>query len=267
MRIMLLSFFLSLQVIGHAQREFPPLHMPRSQFRFAVMPALYQKLDVQNTGAPFMQTPIGFGGEATISYAHQIWKGFGITLGVGYGLVPYAIHYQAAIGPGSVFENTVYDQGPGSFSSAPITDFNSIFTVPLTLEKRIKLDSEENIFLNLEAGIKWNGKASGISTTHGESSAILQVDGVDESITFLEYEHTNEIDFEFISYMFKAGLFHINRRSNSWQWNLVFQYTPYTMITGNYSFSNLGVESFGTLEQRNSYIGLEVVYGLTLNER
>jgi hypothetical protein len=243
-----------LQAQGYDTHKYGPC----SQLRFSAMPALYNKLTYVNIGPELFGSSVGVGGEFVISYGQAIWKGFGINVGLGFGVVPHNFYMHRF--PDSL--NTLPDDGfPISLNSSSRMDY--IFTFPILVEKKFRISQEDKVFLNLEAGIKWNFQLNGNYTATGRFGATTE-DGI--PIDF-RYRLINENQAEFISYVFKVGLLKMNRVENSFSWNLVVQHSPSPMFTGIYQFNELGFESFGTMEHHNSYIGMELIYGLSLGRK
>lgn len=229
-----------------------------SQIRFSAMPAFYNNLDYQNIGAPLFKSRVGLGGEFVVSYGQEFWKGFGINVGAGFGFVPYNFSFDIITDTSSILAGN-----PGLSGQFPNRNAQLILTFPVLIEKKFLLSREEKLFLNLEAGIKWNIKTSGFGTSGGSYGT--RTDG-GEDVTYFEYRFVFGEPIEFISYVFKAGLFKMNRRDNSFSWNLVLQRSFATMLNGTYQFNELGFESLGTTQQYNSYVGLELIYGLSLSK-
>jgi len=222
------------------------------------MPALYNNLDYQNVGAPLFRSSVGLGGEFVVSFGQEFWKGFGINAGAGIGFVPYNFSFDLVTDTSSIIAGN-----PGRSGQFPNRNMEFLLTFPILIEKKILLSREEKLFLNLEAGIKWNMKTSGFGFSGGAYGA--QTDG-GEDVRYFEYRFFFGEPIEFISYVFKAGLFSFNKRGNSFSWNLVLQHSPSRMVTGTYQFNELGFISFGTTELHNSYVGLEFIYGLSLSK-
>lgn len=231
---------------------------PCSQIRFSVMPALYNNLDYQNVGVELFRSSVGVGGEFVVSYGQAIWKGLGINAGVGFGLVPYNFSM------GMLPESSAFSDEDFSLSFSPNRNMDLIFTFPVMLEKKFLLVLEDRLFMNIEAGVKWNIKSRGNFTSRG-SYGTWTDDG--ENIRYFECRFTNADEVEFISYVFKAGLLKVNRRGNSFSWNIVLQQSSSRLFTGTYAFDEFDFESFGTTELHNSYIGMELIYALTLDRK
>ncbi len=241
---------------AHAQQNYYDENQLLSQIRFSGMPALYNNLDYQNIGAPLFKSRVGLGGEFVVSYGQEFWKGFGLNVGAGIGFVPYNFSFDLVTDTSSILADN-----PGLSGQFPNRNTQFLLTFPILIEKKFLLSREEKLFLNLEAGIKWNIKTSGFGTSGGSYGT--RTDG-GEDVTYFEYRFFFGEPTEFISYVFKAGLFKMNRRDNSFSWNLVLQQSFATMLNGTYQFNELGFESHGTTQLYNSYVGLELIYGLSL---
>ena len=255
MRLLFIPF-LCLSTLLQAQVYDTDKYGPFSQIRFSAMAALYNNLTYENVGPELLRSSVGVGGEFVVSYGQAIWKGVGINIGLGFGLVPYNFSM-------NTIPDSVGTISGATFSYNPSKNMDYIFTFPLLVEKKFALSMEDRLFLNLEAGIKWNFQIKGNYTGGGRYGTISD-DG--DHIEF-RYSLTNENQAEFISYVIKAGLLKFNRVENSFSWNLVLQHSPTPMFTGTYEFNELDFESFGTMEHHNSYIGMELIYGLSLGRK
>lgn len=70
----------------------------------------------------------------------------------------------------------------------------------------------------------------------------------------------------FLTYYFKVGLLEVCK-NKALKISMVMQYSPDPIGAGSYEFKELGFESYGTTEQRNNYIGVEMSYGITLMKK
>ena len=258
LRILLFSLLLvgtKLQAQGYDNTKYGPF----SQLHFSVMPALYNNLDYQNIGEEMFKSNASFGGQVGISYSQAFWKGFGIDLGAAVQFVAYDFTYVLRPDSFSVLA------GETGFSNSPNGGSEMLFTFPVLLQKKIRLYPDDRLFLNLEAGINWNIKSSAGFTSRG-SHGTLGLNG--EIVRFFEYRFTNADEMEFMSYAFKVGLVKVNRRGNSIHWNIVLHRNTSTrLLTGTYQFNEVGFPSFGTIDLYNNYIGMEFIYGLSLDTR
>ena len=250
---------LCLSTLLQAQGYDTDKYGPYSQFRFSLMPALYNKLDYENEGVELFKTSVGVGGEIVIYYGHSIWKGFGINVGAGVAFVPYNFSFDLVTDSSSIIAGN-----PGTLGQTPHRSAKILWTFPIMIEKKFLLFSDDGIFLNLEAGIKWNIKTAGNANFGGAYFAQTE-DG--EDVRYFEYRFMNVGENEFISYAFKAGLMKVNKRGNTFNWNLVFHRSPARLMTGTYQFNELGFESSGTTDLYNNYIGIEMIFGLSLDKK
>ncbi len=232
---------------------------PYSQIRFSAMPALYNNLDYENVGPQLYKSSVGVGGEVVVSYGQSIWKGFGVNGGIGIGFVPYNFSFDLVTDTSSSIAGD-----PGVLGQIPNRHAEFLLTIPMLIEKKFLLSPIEKLFLNIEAGIKWNLKFNSFTTSGGSYWARAESG---EDVEYFEYRFTNITESDIISYVLKAGLFKVNRRGNSFSWNMVLQRSPATILRGTYQFNELGFESFGTNNLYNNYIGLEFIYGLSLGEK
>jgi len=222
------------------------------------MAALYNNLDYENEGAHLFMSSAGQGGEFVISYGQAIWKGFGINVGGGIGFVPYNFSFEALPDTGSIISDD-----PGALDHTPHRSAELILTFPMLIEKKFLLFPEDKLFLNLEAGIKWNLVLN--NNTSGGGYWTRTDDGDD--LRYFNYRFTNVGNSNLTSFVFKAGLLKVNRKNNSFTWNMVLQRSFSSILRGTYQFNELGYESSGTTELYNNYIGMELIYGLSLGKK
>ena len=128
---------------------------PYSQFRFSIMPALYNNLEYENEGVPLYKSSVGLGWDIVVSYGHSFWKGFGINVGAGVAFVPYNFSFDLITDTSSIIAGN-----PGTLGRIPHRSAKIIWTFPVMIEKKFLLFPEDRIFLNLEAGVKWNIKSA-----------------------------------------------------------------------------------------------------------
>ncbi len=221
-------------------------------------------MDIYTIGAPLLTSKPGIGGEVSISFSQQIAMGFGVNIGVGLGMIPYNFSYNFNTPPGAPL-NPGPDHGDTqNLSSLPNNNSVGVFTFPITVNKLFRLHPEKNLFLNLEAGIKYNSKTSFPFAASGTHS--ISIDG-GMQFEYFNYRLESAGSNSFLAYTFKAGLHSFNKRFNSFHMNIVYQFAPPTILTGTFQFQDIGVQSQGTMELKQSYFGIEFAYGLTLGKK
>lgn len=235
-----------------------------SQIRFSVTTGLYDRMNIYTIGAPLLTSKPGIGGEASITFSQQIAMGFGINIGIGLGMIPYNFSYDFNTPPGAPLNPGPAPGDTQNLSSLPNNNSEGVFTFPISVNKIFRLHPEKNLFLNLEAGIKINSKTSFPFTSSGTHS--ISIDGGSQ-FDYFNYRLESAGSNSFLAYTFKAGLLRFNKRFNSFHMNFVYQFSPPTILTGTYAFENIGVQSEGTMELQQSYLGIEFAYGLTLGNK
>ena len=235
-----------------------------SQIHFSVTPGLYNRMDIYTIGAPILTSKTGIGGEASITFSQQIAMGFGVNIGVGLGMIPYNFSYNFNTPPGAPLNPRPDHGDTQNLSSLPNNNSEGVFTFPITVNKLFRLHPEKNLFLNLEAGIKYNSKTSSPFAASGSHS--ISIDG-GMQFEYFNYRLESAGSNSFLAYTFKAGLLRFNKRFNSFHMNIVYQFAPPTILTGTYHFDNIGVQSEGTMEIKQSFFGIEFAYGLTLGNK
>jgi hypothetical protein len=253
-------FTISLQ----AQSIGGPNHRPANQIRFSITPSLYNKLSIVNSGESLFKSSPGLGGEAMISYSQFLSKGFRLNGGVGLSVIPYNYSYNFPVPEGSIFFDD--PNRPPVFTTYGINPHQEqiVYTLPFSLQKTFALSKNNNMHLNVEAGLKINLKeAYPYKFGHTSSTHISD----DEVAQFFAFGMLSDQQRTFVSYVFKAGLLTYNSRNNSYHCNLVFQYSPAVIGYGYYEFYGMGFVNYGTVEQHVNYLGLEISYGLTIEKK
>jgi hypothetical protein len=260
--LILTTVSISSQLI--AQTKGGPNRNHLGQIRFSITSALCDKLKIQNTGESLFKSSSSPGAEVILSYSQPIINGLRLNAGFGWSYISYNYSYHFLIPPGSIFDTG--SNSPQYFTTHGVNprEIQSGFTFPITLQQNIDLNRNNSWKLNLEIGIKLNGKES-FPYGSGSSSFVSFID--QPAVEYFRFDYNSAGKSNFISYTFKTGLIKYNANNNSFHCNLVLQASPAIFATGSYKFSELGFDSFGTVEQHANYLGLEFAYGLTFHER
>ncbi len=242
--------FFSTVIIG---QETKPI--PFSQIRFSLGINGYQPLKIENFGEKLIKSRPMPGTACQITFHQSLFKqGYGLNLGLGLEFDPFNIGYKFDTPKGSNLYSGPNDAGFDSFMYIWINQ--AIYTLPLGIEKRF---DNKYFKSTLEFGLKLNklvaypyviSKTDLYQTVQGEGLKVF---------SFAQYE-TKEY---FLTYYVKAGINEFGKRK-AWKLNLVAQYSPTVIGSGSFQFKELGFESYGTTKQRNNYLGVELVYNLTL---
>jgi len=260
--ILSISTFLCFKL--NAQEAITQYKKQPNRIRFSVSPVFYQPLHINNIGEPLLMSTPSFGGDASISYSQRLKGGFRINGGIGWSIISYNYGYHFLIPPGSIFDTGSNQVDYFTTHGTHLHNDQAAIIFPFSLQKIFTAKKNHSWQYNLELGFKINFKQ--LYPYSGSGSHLSYVEGQD----YVEYFNMNiesTGDKRFTSYFFKAGLVKFNSRYNTWHCNLVYQYSPATIGTGAYYFSNLGFDSYGSLEQNANYLGLEIIYGLTLSKK
>lgn len=250
MRLFLvLSLTILLEIIVNGQET-----VPISQFRLSLGINAYQPLKINNTGERLIKSKPMPAPAGQISFHQEIANNFSVNIGVGLEFDPYCIGYN--FDSPDKFNSGPSDPGMKNFDKIWI--HQAMYTVPLGIEKSIR----NSVLKSLELGLKYNYL---VAYPYEISSGVSYqaVDGKTYDIFRYQQFETKQ---NFITYYIKVGVLDINKKK-SLRLNAVAQYSPDAIGTGSYKFMELGFESYGTTKQRNNYIGVELVYGLTLMKR
>ena len=234
-----------------------------SQIRFSVTPALYSPLEINSRGASILYSDPAFGGEYAITFSKMLGSGFGLEAGLGIATIPYNYSYDFEPAPGSPLHDGSPVGSSNFFVSPPTSYSEGAIIFPFTLVKIVPLNQKNHLFLNFAAGFKLNIMSGFPYSGSARYSSRM---GEDPAIQFLRYEYDSATE-SYMAYNFKVGLINFNERFNSFHCNIVGQYSPATLVTGTFEFQELGYLSEGTTEVHNTFIGLELAYGLSLGKK
>lgn len=233
--------------------------LSRSYVKFSGSAFLSDKLNLANNGTSLLSTSAGLGGEATILFSTPIFKNFNINTGIGWSVYSYNYSYHFLVPEGGIFDTGT---NPVPFFTTRGYDPHEekiIYTIPISLQKVFQI--KNTIDFSLEAGVKINIKES---FPYGlQSRSIFQFNDHTKA-EYFRYDFESSGKKTFTSYIIKTGLTKRNNRGNLYHFNIVYHYSPAIIGIGDYEFSNLGFESFGTMKQHVNYFGLEIGYGLSL---
>lgn len=234
-----------------------------AQIRFNITAFLSDRLNLENSGTPLLSSSSRLGGEASILYSHPLLQNFRLNAGLGWSIYSYNYSYHFLVPPGSIFDtgsNTVPFFTTRGYD--PHVE-NIIFTIPLSVQNTFNLIVKNKVEANLEAGIKLNLKEK---FPYGlQSRSVVQLSDHTEA-EYFGYDFESNGKKIFVSYLLKVGLTKDNTRGNIFNLNVVYNFSPAIIGRGEYEFSNLGFESFGTMKQNANYFGLEIGYGIGLKK-
>lgn len=226
------------------------------EIRFALYPFLYDNLTFTNYGKKHLASKPTISGEATLSYYKHIYKGYGVCLGAGVGVLPYNLNYNFKAPENSVF----HDYGELTLNSNDY--YSRTYVLPMALSKTFWL---KNTLFSVDIGAKLHfllDKKFGL-----EWDAIYEIDenNPDTHLFHLRIDDTGKNAL--MSYFVKLGIIKMTKRKNAWHFNVVANYSPDKVAIGWYTFYHLGYDSYGKVEQNLNYIGVEVAYGLNMSKK
>ena len=233
----------------------------KPQIKISITPYLCDNLSIDNVGIRHLYSSPTFSGQGGISYYNPIGRnGLGINLGLWFGASTYNINFNFEM-PES------YDYYPENITVKPIASGNELFSngyfsIPISMQK-ILIKSQKISYI-LECGIKWNRF---LYKDWLSSVEFLDMNPEGEVEHMFMFVNTATDEYKFYNYFIKLGLIKENKKSNSFQVNLVANYSPSIIASGTYKFFHLGYESYGNTSQKLSYIGIELCYGISLNKK
>jgi len=228
------------------------------QIKFSLSPVMYDNLRISNWGEDLLKSRVTFSAEASILYYKNLKNNFGINIGMGLGLVPYNIHYGFNAPENSIFQTGIYKDDYSYLSDTYYEYVQSIWTFPISIQKLIKY--KPNLYYSIEAGLKLNRViAFPYEIAYGAEYVIN--DSIDARLFNFYLSGTQKNIF---SYFLKVGLLKRLKSQNTFQFNLMLNFSFQEIGIGYYEFENLPYESRGQIGQNINYIGFEFVYGLSL---
>ena len=235
-----------------------------NQVRFSVTTVFFEPLQIEHYGEPLLTSSPRLGGDASIFYSQRLRRGFRINGGIGWSIISYNYGYHFLIPPGSIFDSGS-DQ-PDYFTTHGLQLHNdqAILFFPLSFQKLFIAKKNQSRQFNIELGCKLNVKQSFPYKFSCSHSSHVEGEG---QVEYFHFDMESTGSGSFFSYFLKAGLVKFNNRYNSWHCNLVYQFSPAKIGTGNYYFNELEFESYGSHKQSVNYLGLEIIYGLTLSKK
>lgn len=234
--------------------------IPNSQIKFSLSALLYDNLEFEHFGYELIKSRSCFSGEAVISLYKHIYKSFGINLGLGLGLAPFnfIVDYDS-------YDDPSYT---GNFDGIFLNKYDYLqfmYVFLVSIQKILPINKNFISSLSFEVGLKPNIIL--IYPYEIGSSISMETDpnGL-TSIELFDFYLSNTDKRTRLSYFLKIGIINNTKRLNTWQFNLVMNYSPNKIGIGTYNFYHLPTESLGSIEQNINYIGLEFTYGLTLRK-
>jgi len=231
------------------------------QWRIGLTTALYDNLEIEHQAEPLLKSSPTFSGELTLSYYQELAKNFGLNVGVAFSIASYNMNFDFEASENSAIVTNSTSTDRDLFSS-DYEYLHLITSVPFSFQKII--ENKHNRYYSVELGTKLNSLIFypyQVTSGHGMS---LDNSGFN-SLRFFDSKLEDTGFRYFFSFFTKIGLVKINRNINTLHYNLVLHWSPKKIGEGTYQFSNVGIDSYGTLKHNVNYIGFEVCYGFTKN--
>lgn len=258
--MLLLSFFESIQAQSDSIKN---NLIYKSQIKFSLTACVYDNLQYDCFDVKILKSRPLPSGEISISYYNYIKNGFGLNIGLGFGLAPFNYNYKFNPPQNSIFQSGPYKDDYKTISNDWYEFIQEFYTLPFSVNKTI-CTKRQNKLRFIEAGLKLNYKVAFPYTT--KSGHVFQIDDTTEARLF-QFTLRNTSHRTIVSYFFKYGWQKILKKQNTFQYGFVLHYSPSKIGAGSYEFSNLPYYSYGNVFQNINYIGFEVVYGLTTSRR
>lgn len=264
--LLLMSF---LAPCGFAQPAAVPAAipaLPQSQLKIYFAPVMYNRLELrQQAGEQLLHSRNTFSGIAGLGYYKQIKDTWGINLMAELTVVPQNIRVPYSI----QFDTTSNTASLKDSKFADLNDYSYIhfmYMYSASLEKII-IRSARACY-SIEAGVTYNRLSAFPYETSFHTGVYINNS---TSYDIFDFRLSNYDQRHLISYFAKAGVLKFVKkkadpdRSNTLQLNIIGSYSPQSIGKGWYRFYNFDFENYGTAELGLNYIGLELVYGITLN--
>lgn len=253
-----LMFLLLITNFLFGQKAIDSNYFLDDQIKFSLSPVMYDNLSISNCGEPLLKSSVTFSAEVSILYYANIKNNFGVNIGVGLGYVPFNVHYGFNAPENSIFQTGIYKNDYSYLSTTYYEYAQSVWTFPVSIQKIIEYKT--SLYYSIEAGVKLNRVvAYPYDISYGDEYVINDSTDADLFNFYLTSTQKN-----IISYFLKAGLLKKLKNKNTFQLNLILNFSFTKIGIGYFKFENLPYESRGQIGQNINYIGFEFVYGLSL---
>jgi len=230
-----------------------------TQLKLSISTLFYDDLDFVHYGEEILKSRFCFSGESVISLYKSIYKGFGINLGFGLGLVPYNFHYYYKSPDNQPYIGQIYEDFLNHYIY-----IQDIYIIPISIQKVVPLNKRFINGLSFEAGLKLNKK---VAFPYEISTEVWYDLNDSTEIVLFDFFLNNTEKKNYLSYFLKFGVIKNTKKLNTLQCNFVLHFSQAKIGEGTYNFYYLPVESYGIVKQNLNYIGFEFTYGLTLTKK
>lgn len=236
-------------------------YKPKAQFYFNIKPTLYGKLESTSVGKNHLNPKNGKGLNIGTGIFVNIYNSLGIAFGGELKAISFNYNFDITEQINHPDYNEKTNLSLSTYQYIPSVNYYFL------LVKKFNRILKNRYIPVISFGIKKNTIPN---LGYGVSYSILSKDET-ESIKIFNSQISSdvgnkEIYVNFFSYPFKLGLEKVSNKLNSYQLNLVFNYSPKNIARGTYSFSNIENESSGTTRLNASYIGIEFTYGISIKK-
>ena len=220
---------------------------PRNIVRLEMAGAFMNRMKIEHFAVPTLQSNPSISPIVGLAYYRKLYKSFGLGFSFGGLVIPINQNYK--------FDIAQNDRMDGAYDLIDY-DYHLVnFTTSLVLEKYVFLNKHINLFAGI--GAQYNYIYSWKSTLTGYRS----FDELQQSFLFFHSYIGKSGDYEFLSYLLKIGTSFKFGKHHLLQSSILANIYNKPIGTGYYEFGNLPFESYGTLELKMNYIGLQLSYG------
>lgn len=228
----------------------------KNQLKFSFAPVVYENLQIQHFGKELLESSHWPSFVSAISYHQNFSKGFGLNIGAGLSIIPHSVKYNFS---SPLTHPSIQEEKHKLYHIDYVLYMGEL---PLSVQKTFLINryAKKPLFFSLEIGAKLNFV---IDNPYYFASSIYIAD--ENFVEFFNFELYN-IKTYLESYFLKIGLLKFTRSYNTFQYNVVVNYSPRLIGEGLFSFSYLPFESYGKIKQGINYLGIEFTYGFSLKK-
>jgi len=251
----LLIFLLVATTFCVAQTDTIYYTKPVKSINFHFMPSFSKMLKFNHYSTPIIKQRVAYGFGWGVNYNKKIKKNtyLGVGLNSNFNMVQ-RLFFTAHIPTYNIdFEH----QGSNDV-------LFPYFQVPISFSNKNIVKKRRNTHINYSMGIAMNYI---VAYEYGGNLVSVCDEEWGNCEDIFDLYITNEKPLIVPSILGKLGFFKITKRGGySYGINLIGNYSPIPVGKGNYAFNNINQESYGNVELRLNYIGLELVQGITLKK-
>lgn len=227
-----------------------------SQLRLSLASVVYENLKVEHLGKKHLGSIPLPSFDACVSWHQKIGNELGVNIGVGLSIVPHNAHFNFnAQLTHPLINNTQHRM-------FHIDYVLYIGYLPISLQKIVAINrlNKKPYLLSFESGIKLNYVLDNpyYFITYPYIAGNITED-------FFRFQLYNDKVF-LTTFFIKFGVLQLSKKQNTFQYNLIANYSPKNIGKGSYEFFYLSYESYGNIRQTINYIGFEFIYGFSMKK-